>query len=200
MLELPILTGFMLSYGYLAVFVGVILGGEILLLVAGFLAAQDYFSVYWVVFFATLGIVLMDIVWYIVGRFGRKSIPKWLKRFLIGTKERSSDINRLLKKHAGKTIFLVRFIYGLRAMILVLAGVIRMNFWKFLGLNVLGSIVWSIIMTLLGYFFGESFNILKKYVSSSLLLVTFVFVAIVIMFVIVVFVKKKAQGVVMKDR
>ncbi len=191
--------GLILSYGYLAIFVGVILGGEILLLAAGFLAAQGYFSVYWVIFFATLGVVLIDTIWYLVGRFGGKNIPGRLRKFLIGTKEKSSDANKLLKKHAGKTIFLVRFVYGLRAMVLILAGAIKMNFWKFLILNIAGSIFWSTIMTLLGFFFGESFNILKQYVRNGILLATFVFVIMVTMLLVVMFTKKKVQKVVVGE-
>ena len=190
MFELPVLTGLLVSYGYLAIFAGVILGGEVLLLAAGFLAAQGYFNVYWVIVFATLGVVLIDIVWYLIGRTGRKGLINRLKKYLIRSKEKTVGLDKLLKKHAGKTILMVRFVYGVRAMVLIMAGALKMKFGKFLLLNIIGSIVWATVITFLGYFFGESWNVLQKYVHNTLLLATLVITLGIIILLIVMFAKK----------
>lgn len=200
MFELPVLSALLLQYGYLAVFAGVVLGGEILLLAAGFLAAQGYFNVFLVILLATLAVVLVDIVWYIIGRTGRIAFAKRIEKHLIRKKEKTSGLDNLLKKHASKTILLVRFVYGIRAIVLIFAGALKMDFWKFLGLNLIGSLVWAVVMTLLGYFFGASFEILKAYIKNGLLFATLVLMVGILVLFIVMFLKKRLFKVVKEKK
>lgn len=200
MLELPVLSALLIQYGYIGIFAGVIVGGEILLLAAGFLAAQGYFNVFSVIFLATIAVILVDILWYILGRFGEKALVTRLQKVLIGKKEKTVGLDQLLKKHASKTILLVRFVYGVRAMVLILAGALRMHFGKFVLLNVIGSLVWATTMTLLGYFFGESWQVLRQYVQNSVLFVTLIFVIGIIVISIVMFLKKQLFKVVEKEK
>jgi len=199
MLELPVLSALLIQYGYIGIFAGVIVGGEILLLAAGFLAAQNYFNVFWVIFLATIAVILVDILWYILGRFGEKALIKRLQKILIGKKEKTIGLDQLLKKHASKTILLVRFVYGVRAMVLILAGALRMHFGKFLLLNAIGSLVWATTMTLLGYFFGASWQVLRQYVQNGVLFVTLIFLIGIIVISIVMILKKQLFKVVEKE-
>ncbi|MDD3888097.1 MAG: DedA family protein [Patescibacteria group bacterium] len=199
MLELPVLSALLIQYGYIGIFAGVIVGGEILLLASGFLAAQGYFNVFWVIFLATVAVILVDIIWYILGRFGEKALVTRLQKILIGKKEKTMGLDQLLKKHASKTILLVRFVYGVRAMVLILAGALRMHFGKFVLLNIIGSLVWATTMTLLGYFFGESWQVLRQYVQNSVLFVTLVFVIGIIVISIVMLLKKQLFKVVKEE-
>ncbi|MFA6296853.1 MAG: DedA family protein [Patescibacteria group bacterium] len=199
MLEISALSAILIQYGYIGIFAGVIVGGEILLLAAGFLAAQGYFNVVWVIFFATIAVLLVDIVWYVIGRFGEKALVNRLQKVLIGKKEKAVGLDQLLKKHASKTILLVRFVYGVRAMVLILAGALRINFGKFLLLNAVGSFVWATVMTFLGYFFGESWQVLRQYVQNSILFVTLIVVVGVIVIFIVMYLKKQLFKVVEEE-
>lgn len=199
MLELSALSAILIQYGYFGIFAGVIVGGEILLLAAGFLAAQNYFNVVWVIFFATIAVLLVDIVWYIIGRFGEKALINRLKKVLIGKKEKAIGLDQLLRKHASKTMLLIRFVYGVRAMVLILAGALKINFGKFLLLNAIGSFVWATTMTFLGYFFGESWQVLRQYVQNSILFVTLVFILAIIVISIVLYLKRQLFKVVEEE-
>ncbi len=199
MLELPALSALLIQYGYIGVFAGVVVGGEILLLAAGFLAAQGYFNVFLVILLATVAVLLVDIVWYFLGRFGEKALVARLQKVLIGKKEKAIGLDQLLKENASKTILLVRFVYGVRAMVLILAGALKMNFGKFLLLNAIGSFVWATVMTLLGYFFGESWQVLRQYVQNGVLFMTLIFVIGLIIVFIVMFLKKQLFKVVEKE-
>lgn len=196
MFELPVLSALLLQYGYFAVFAGVILGGEILLLAAGFLAAQGYFNVVWVIFLATLAVILVDVIWYIIGRTGRIAFAKKIEKLLIHKKEKTSGLDNLLKKHASKTILLVRFVYGIRAIVLIFAGALKMKFGKFLILNSIGSLVWATVMTLLGYFFGASFDVLKYYIKNGLVFITLALLVGIFVLFIVMYLKKEMFRVV----
>jgi len=146
------LASFLAQYGYLAVFVGCLLEGEAILLLAGFAANQGYLSVIVVVLVAFCGGTLGDQAYFFVGRkWGRHLLDRaeWIRA-------KVPAVNRLLLKHDAGLIFSVRFLYGIRIAGPVVIGMSDVSARRFLTFNVMGAAVWAVVVTGAGYLFGES--------------------------------------------
>ena len=164
----------MLAYGYWAVFFGVMLEnaglpvpGETTLLVAGYFASTGVFSVPLVMLIAASGAVVGDNIGFAIGHhFGRPFLVK-VGRFLFLTPKRIEHMENYFKDHGNKTILVARFITGLRVFAALLAGASKMPWPVFAVYNVAGAILWSVVITTLGYLFGQSLPLLVKWVGRS---------------------------------
>ncbi len=162
------------SYGYWIVFFGVMLEnaglpvpGETILLAAGFFASDGDFSVPMVMLIATTGAVLGDNCGYWIGhRVGRGVVLKY-GRFVMLTEVRFIAMEKYFASHGDKTVLVARFITGFRVFTAVFAGASRMRWRTFFIFNVLGAISWAVVMTLLGYFFGKSWDLLEQYIKGA---------------------------------
>ncbi len=122
-----------------------------------------------------------DNIGFAVGHhFGRRAILR-VGRFIFLTPERFAYIEGYFDRHGNKTIFVARFITGLRVFAALLAGASNMKWRVFLFYNVTGAVLWSIVITTLGYLFGQSLPLLVKWVgwSGTILLILGVVTAFV---------------------
>lgn len=165
---------YMLVYGYWTVFFGVMLEnaglpipGETILLVAGYFSATDHLNIGLVMLVAATGAVIGDNIGFAVGHhFGRRFILK-VGRFFFLTPKRFEHMENYFKSHGNKTILVARFITGLRVFAALLAGASNMRWRIFLAYNLAGAIIWSIVITTLGYVFGQSLPLLVEWVGRS---------------------------------
>lgn len=151
--------------------------GDSLLFAAGAFAALGSLDVW--ILFATLTIaaVLGDTANYWIGHyFGKKMFKKHARILKIEYLERAEQF---YEKHGGKTILLARFVPIVRTFAPFVAGIGRMNYFRFLGYNVLGGITWVALFVFLGYFFGSI-----SFVQENFTL--FIFAIIAVSFVPVV--------------
>lgn len=185
---IELIEHYMLIYGYWAVFFGVMLEnaglpvpGETILLVAGYFSSTGEFNIALVMLIAAVGAVIGDNIGFAVGHhFGRGFILR-VGRFVFLTPKRFEHMENYFKSHGNKTIFVARFITGLRVFAALLAGASNMRWRTFLFYNVTGAILWSIVITSLGYIFGQSLPILIQWVgrSGTILLIAGVIGAII---------------------
>jgi membrane protein DedA with SNARE-associated domain len=63
-------------------------------------------------------------------------------------------------RYGNTTIFLARFIPGLRAPTFLLAGTMQMPFWRFTAIDVLAGLIFVPMICLLGYLFADHFDVL----------------------------------------
>ena len=172
--SLQLIEQYMLAYGYWAVFFGVMLEnaglpvpGETILLVAGYFASTGVFSVPLVMLIAASGAIVGDNIGFAIGHhFGRPFLIK-VGRFLFLTPKHIEHMENYFKAHGNKTILVARFITGLRVFAALLAGASKMPWPVFAVYNVAGAILWSVVITTLGYLFGQSLPLLVKWVGRS---------------------------------
>ena len=152
------------SYGYVAIFViillesaGVPLPGETTLIAASIYAgSNNVLDIRLIVVAAASAAILGDTVGYWVGRtFARSAILKWGS--CIGWDQRRLDLGEFLfLRYGSKIVYLARFVALLRVFAAVLAGINRFPIWRFSLFNVLGATTWAVVLGASSFLFGQN--------------------------------------------
>jgi membrane protein DedA with SNARE-associated domain len=157
----------LIDYGYIAVFVGCLLEGETILVLAGFAAHQGYLSLPLVMLVALCGGTLGDQMFFFIGRYWGAALlgrVRWLAR-------RAPTVNRLLLKYDAVLIVGVRFMYGLRIAGPIVIGMSDVRRRRFLTFNVIGAAIWCVLIPGAGYLFGQSLQLflvdVEKYEGAA---------------------------------
>jgi membrane protein DedA with SNARE-associated domain len=69
------------------------------------------------------------------------------------------------ERYGSWTVFLGRFVTGLRVVVALAAGTSGMPWSRFLPANAAGALAWASAVGLLGYFFGRSWQLLHHWLS-----------------------------------
>ena len=139
------------EYGLYAIFFLAMIEGDITLLMAGVLAHGAYFGDYSfvkVLGVGTAGGVAGDQIAYAMGRGFRSGIRE--KKFYRAARPR---IERLTRKFGPLSIFLSKYVYGMRTACCVFYGIGKMRYTRFLPLTVASCFAWVFILSGAGYFF-----------------------------------------------
>jgi len=168
------------QYGYLALFIGCLLEGETLLIIAGFAAHQGDLSFPWVVVLAAVAGTLGDQFFFFLGRyFSAHVLPR-----LSHSEEKIERVNRMLLRHYRGLIVGVRFMYGLRIAGPVIIGASKVPASSFVLFNVLGASIWAVLLGGAGYLFGRTMEHLffhfKRFEFAAVILCALVVLGIAI--------------------
>jgi membrane-associated protein len=156
--------------------VGFFLPGDSLLFTAGFLASQNLFNIYLLIAGAFICAVLGDNVGYATGhKFGRRLFQREDSRFF--HKKHLVSAQNFYDKHGKKTIVLARFMPIIRTFAPIVAGIGKMNYRVFFAYNLIGGLIWTVGVTLLGYFLGQLIPDVDKYLLPIILVIIIVSIA-----------------------
>lgn len=162
------------QYGYVAILVGTFFEGETILVIAGFLAHQEYLRLGGAIAAAFAGAMLGDQLYFYIGR--------WKGRELVAARPRlnrqSERIDRLLQKHQVWLILGFRFIYGMRTVTPLVLGASNVNAGLFLVLNAVGALLWAVAIGYAGFYFGKALEMTLGRVREYELLVIGVLVSV----------------------
>lgn len=137
-------------YGLIAIFIGCVAEGESFAILGGFFVHQEILSLAGVFAATFFGSFLGDSMFFMAGRhFTDHPIVVRLRH-----KRGFSHAYRLVRRHPNIFVLTNRFIYGLRLVGGVAAGMADIPVARFLVLNALSSVIWSAVFVGLGYFFG----------------------------------------------
>ncbi|GAB4157013.1 MAG: DedA family protein [Candidatus Promineifilaceae bacterium] len=129
------------------------LPGDSLLFAAGALAALGNLDVTWLILLLMGAAILGDTVNYQVGHFIGIRAFSGTVRFL--KPEYLERTSRFYEKHGGKAVVLARFVPIIRTFAPFVAGVGAMKYGRFVVFNIVGGVLWVLLFTLTGYFFGN---------------------------------------------
>ncbi len=147
---------------------GFFLPGDSLLMVAGTLAAKGFFDLTLLCVLLFIAAALGNIVGYYFGKHvGKRLFSR--EDSLLFHKNNIEKANQFYKKHGGKAIILARFIPVIRTFAPIVAGIADMDIKTFLFFNVVGSLLWAVGLTILGYFLGTV--IPDKYIELIIILI-----------------------------
>ncbi len=143
---------------------GLVLPGETVLLVVGYLAWRGHGALVLFVASAALGAASGDFLGYVLGRrFGSDVRASWLGR-KVGDR-RWERAERYLRARGGRAVFLARFVTGPKAVVPFLAGQADMRLPTFVEWNLAGAVLWGTFHVGLGYVAGPSIEAMDRWVG-----------------------------------
>jgi membrane protein DedA with SNARE-associated domain len=143
------------EYGLWAVILGAMVEGELTLLFAGVLAHYGLFTFGEVFLSGTLGGFVGDTICYWLGYTSKRSISECA--FIRRAQPR---LERLCQRFGLCSIFLVKYIYGMRTASAVFWGFAQMRFRRFAPLTAVSCMVWVGLMAGIGYFFSGAIELI----------------------------------------
>jgi len=161
-----------------ALFVGFVLPGETIALLAGAAAKIGHASLPWVLVVVIVAAVVGDTVGYEVGRLLGPRLQA--SRLASRRAERLEAARKQLAERGGTAVFLGRFVAFFRATMPALAGMSGMRYSKFVSFNAAGGIAWGAAAVLIGYLAGHSYARIEKTFGRATALVVLAVVVIAI--------------------
>ena len=167
---------------------------EVILTFGGFMTTKSELSIFGVVVASTIGSVGGAVILYWIGRILNverleRIIEKWGK-YLRLTKEDVRKADAWFDKYGPWTVFFCRFIPLIRSLISTPAGMSGMNQWLFLVLTTLGTLIWNLVLVLVGAKVGNNWHQIVNYmdVYSNIM---YVVIAVSAVIFIIWFIKRK---------
>jgi membrane protein DedA with SNARE-associated domain len=162
MISLTTLEYLVRTYGYLAVLLGTFVEGETILIVGGFIAHLGLLKLPYVIITAFIGSFLGDQFFFILGRTKGAAV---LSRFKKARKQ-AEKIHGFLERHQNLIMTGFRFIYGIRILTPIVLGMNHnISARRFFLFNAAGALVWSVVVSLGGFLFGEALHLIMKDIS-----------------------------------
>ena len=117
--------------------------GETALLAAGALAGSGHLLLPLVIAVGAVAAILGDNIGYWLGRRGGRALLLRDGRFASHRRKAVAKGDAFFARHGAKTVFLGRWVPGVRVVGAVLAGASAMPWRSFLFFNVTGALVWA---------------------------------------------------------
>jgi phosphatidylglycerol lysyltransferase len=146
----------LIKYGYVLLFLGVMVEGEAFLLAASFLAHRGTLNLPVVILVAIAANCAADQAYYLVARTRGRA---WLeKRF--GQHPRYRQAVAWMTRYANWLLLLSRYAFGFRIIIPAACGALGMPVVRFSLINIVAGIIWAIPVAFLGYYLGHAAGVL----------------------------------------
>jgi membrane protein DedA with SNARE-associated domain len=145
------LESFVATYGYPALLTGALLEGETVVIIAGIMAHSGYLQLPWVMVIAFSGAFCADQFFFQLGKRKGKLFlekrPHW--------EPRVEKVRRFLVGYQGIAVLSYRFIYGMRTITPIVIGASGFSTRRFVFLNLCSTLLWAVLVSSAGYFFGN---------------------------------------------
>lgn len=140
---------------------------EVTMPFSGFLASTGTLSLLPIILVGTVANLFGSYIAYYIGYFIEEAIiVRYIKKygkFALISEHDYGKASSWFTKYGDKIIFISRLLPGIRTVISLPAGVFRMDIKKFTIYTVLGCLVWSTLLTYIGYILGENWASLEPY-------------------------------------
>ena len=142
-----------------------IIEGPIATIFAATLAALGAFNVWIVLVFSIAGDTIGDVLLYGAGYKWGMGFVRNFGKYIGITEKLVLKMEKYFASHGGKTIFAVKSTTGLCWATFTAAGIVKMDFRKFLKYSILGGVVWSGFLVAMGYFYGYLWREISQYID-----------------------------------
>ncbi|MFG1657475.1 DedA family protein [Micromonospora chersina] len=137
---------------------------EVVLAMAGYLAAEGRFNVVFIVLAATAGSLLGALVLYWLGAaLGEERLKRWLDHIPLVDRDDLEKADRWFERHGRWAVLIGRVVPVVRSLVSVPAGANRMPLGEFVLLTTLGSGVWNALIVGAGFALGSRWERVNQY-------------------------------------
>jgi membrane-associated protein len=152
-----------LIFGESGMFIGFFFPGDTLLLTAGIFAAQGKLSLALSIIVIAIAAIIGDNTGYHIGKsYGRRLFRK--PDGLIFRQEYIQRAEAFYEKFGSKTMLVAHFIPVVRSFAPAVAGAAKMSYKQFAIFDAIGDTAWTIILVLIGYWFGSKIPNIDHYI------------------------------------
>src|SRR5215467_6404342 len=183
---------FLIRYGYIvtlwAVFLeqlGLPLPAAPVLIGMGALSQSGRFSIVNVLAVALTGSLAADLIWYYLGRRYGRAVLQIICKIALEPDFCVRRTEDAFVKRGLWTIPFAKFVPGLSAAVVPLAGMIRTRFLRFLAFDAASLLVWAGLYVALGYVFSNQLERLAAYLAQlgdSVLVLAILLLALYILY------------------
>ena len=152
-----------IQLSYIGLFLGMILVGvigifpptKILYPLAGYMAYTGHLSLALIIIIGGIGHSIGNSIQYFAAKFRGKKI---IDKFLFFPKEEILRFEIAFKKKSKRWLFFGKLLDPIKLFVCIVAGYTKMKFWVFYPIVLITSIIWAAIFTLIGFYFGKSYE------------------------------------------
>ncbi|WP_416139578.1 DedA family protein [Halomonas sp. HK25] len=174
---MPTLSAVLSSYPYLALFIGLLLLGEVVLLPAIYMAVTGRIDLATVVILAVSATLISDCLWYALGRLFPSATLKRKSGHVSG--EFLTGLELAFNARARKVLFLSKFVYGTRTLVQILAGIHGMPFRIYSLVNTAGVLAVTASLVLVAYaVIGSTYRLNEIVEHMEIAFLVFVIIAV----------------------
>jgi len=164
---IEIISGWIANYGYPSVFAAALLENlfppipsELVFPLIGFSAQTNDLGIAGAIGMAIVGAVGSTvgaiIIYFIALKIGLPTITRIGKRYHLLSESDLKKTETWFVRHGELAVFLGRMAPGIRELISIPAGIAEMNIVRFTFFTFIGSCIWSLFLTLVGFFIGDA--------------------------------------------
>lgn len=179
------------SFQYALIFIGVMAGGEIVLLGLAFLAAQNLVPLPTLFIFSFLGTLSSDSIWFLLGnsKLAQKVFTSRSLGATVGVI--TSAIERMSRHNNFIKLILCKFMVGTRILILVYMRRNNLSFNRFIKFNIFAVLLWLLVIIPIGFLSGLGFTYLAEIFQNLYVGVGFLLLIIIVIIIFQSWLKKK---------
>ena len=142
---------------------------EALMPFVGYMSYTGELNLYITIVITAVASYVGTLPFYIIGYLGELSFEKFLRKYgkyLFISDEAIDKVFGLFDRYGNKIVLIGRLIPTVRSLISFPAGVAKMKFWIFTLYSLIGSLIWSSIFILAGYFLGDGWEKAIDWISG----------------------------------
>ena len=156
------------DWGYLALAMYSFGGGMLGLAVAAVFAFTGELNIYYVILVAFISNFIGDQFLFTIARNNKEQAKEMMKKH----ENKIQIAHNMMTKYGWLTIILQKYIYGIKTLIPLIIGITEYNKTKFMIFNLIGAVLWAIIVGLTAYFIGQIFiDTFSQYKNYALVLI-----------------------------
>ncbi len=161
-------TNLIIHFGYIGIFTAAlaetlfpIIPSELIFPLAGYVVQSQNLGIGQAVMFGFIGslgsTIGAIIIYFLSLKVGRKVILK-IGKYILINENKLQKSEKWFQKYGKVAVLLGRLAPGIRELISVPAGLAKMNLISFILFTFIGSFLWSLSLTMIGFYLGDAWD------------------------------------------